>query len=84
MNRCLNDCFCYCKGEPDASIEGVDVTYTDLGGKEASQHMLVTICHKDKSTCPDRLTHSQLQALNSHFTNVERHIHCKHPEEISQ
>lgn len=62
MNRCLNDCFSYCKGKPDASVEIRDITFTDLGGKLASQKTIVTICHIDFRTCVDCISQSDLMA----------------------
>lgn len=62
MNRCLNDCFSYCNGKPDASVEERDIIFTDLGGKQASQKTIVTICHKDFRSCKDCLSQSDLMA----------------------
>ena len=66
MKRCLNNCFCYCLGQPDASIKEVEWAYRDEGGRYVSQRGKITVCQKTTETCPDRITQTKLQASIPH------------------
>ncbi len=66
MHRCLNDCLCYCSGEPDAHVEEREIHYYDLGCRIRSQITLVTMCRKNPETCEFLTTQTQLNKKLAH------------------
>ena len=70
MNRCLNDCFSYCSGKPDAHVEETDVCYLTLGGKFYSQKTLITMCRINPRDCEYLVSQShldeQIKEWNTH------------------
>jgi len=66
-NRCLNDIFGYCSGEPERQTDLQIVTYTSFGYKNIEKEEGVTTCTRDSRTCPFHYTWSQIMMtqLNS-------------------
>lgn len=60
MNRCLNDLFGYCRGEPRRITAQETKQYLGLGNRFHFVTETITHCEKDKNSCGQFLNHTQL------------------------
>lgn len=60
MNRCLNDVFGYCDGEPKGYWSKEDVTAYDHEGKPYLTPVKVRLCRHDYHTCGKHLKQKEL------------------------
>ena len=63
MNRCFNDIFGYCSGEPEGETTTVKRQYLDMGGKLVDAPITISTCNLDPKTCGFYRTQSQLQKV---------------------
>ena len=63
MNRCLNDIFGYCSGEPHFTTREETYPVYHLVGTTETMLRTITRCKNDHLTCSQYLTHIRLQEL---------------------
>ncbi|MBA7570863.1 hypothetical protein ES708_12619 [subsurface metagenome] len=63
MNRCLNDPFGYCAGEPKRYFSEGKQTAYDLEGRAHLEKVRVRLCRHDHHTCGQYLTQTELCTL---------------------
>lgn len=67
MNRCVNDIFGYCTGEPEGKIKEVTSTFQELGGKISTVRIPVQTCKHKPATCTKFLPQEELVAAQQNI-----------------